>query len=167
MYAFINHRSSCFLDTLLVALFAYARQFDDVLHTRTPFSVALVAEVKRLVFALGVFLLILPLNFLPFVGQVASFYVACRFLAFEFSSYPADRRRWGFRRKWRMLRKAYPLSLGYGLATMLLMLIPFMNVLFVSTSAVAGAFLFSLAQSPADVDGIEASGIDSGPAALD
>jgi hypothetical protein len=51
MYAFLNHRSSCFLDTVLVAMFSSTRDFDVCLgleSPETPFAQALANEIRRL-----------------------------------------------------------------------------------------------------------------------
>jgi CysZ protein len=106
----------------------------------------LVSEGKRLALVLGVFLLLLPLNLVPVVGNAA--YVAAATVwagwcaALEFTSYAADRRRIGFGDKWAMLDRRRAASFGFGLATVGLLLVPFVNVLMVAVSAVAGTMLF-------------------------
>jgi len=49
MYAFLNHRSSCFLDTVIVVMFMQSTVFDDVLQkNHLPVARALTDEVTRL-----------------------------------------------------------------------------------------------------------------------
>jgi len=48
MYAFLNHRSSCFLDTVVVVMFMHSTVFDDLLQKNIPVARALANEVNRL-----------------------------------------------------------------------------------------------------------------------
>ena len=106
----------------------------------------LLNECKRLVVVIGVFLLLLLLNLVPVVGNAA--YVAASLAwgawcaALEFTSYAADRRRIAFAAKWAMLSRHRAAAFGFGLATVGLLLVPFVNVLAVAVSAVAGTMLF-------------------------
>jgi CysZ protein len=98
----------------------------------------------------GISLAILCLSFIPAAGTViftvVSFYWICRYSAFEFVCYSADRRRLPWKEVWRMLRGNWPVSSGFGAMTALLLMIPFVNVLIVTVSAVGGTFLFGLIQ---------------------
>ena len=110
----------------------------------------LVGECVRMAVCIAVFLLFLPLLIVPVFGPpayaVASFYWGCRCGALEFISYASDRRHVGFGGKWSLLRENYMLTLGFGLITIALLMIPFLNVLMVPLSAVGGTFLFGLAR---------------------
>jgi len=46
MYAFLNHRSSCYLDSVLVAMFLTHQNFQDALHVSTSSSSPLVRAVS-------------------------------------------------------------------------------------------------------------------------
>jgi hypothetical protein len=48
MHAFLNHRSSCFMDTVLVAMFASTPAFDGLTSGPTPLAHELRAELRRL-----------------------------------------------------------------------------------------------------------------------
>jgi CysZ protein len=108
----------------------------------------LVGECKRLAAFGLVFLLIFLLNVIPVLGNALYppivFVWGCVSAAFEFASYPADRRHFPFRRKWAMVRCHPAFSLGFGCVTVLCLMIPFLNVLIVPVSAVAGTFLFCM-----------------------
>jgi CysZ protein len=111
---------------------------------------AVVCEVKRLALIVGVFLLLLPLHLLPGVGSVLylalSFAWACWCGALEFTGYAADRRHMGLRRKLAMIRRNLAPCMGFGLATVALLMIPFVNVFMVPVSAVGGTLLFGMIQ---------------------
>ncbi len=109
---------------------------------------AVVCEAKRLALIVSVFIFLLPLNFLPVVGNVVyfvlSFTWACWCGALEFTGYAADRRHMGLRRKLAILRANLAPCMGFGLATVMLMMIPFLNVLMVPVGAVGGTLLFGM-----------------------
>lgn len=111
---------------------------------------AVLSELKRIIVFTGILLLLLPLNLIPGFGSlgyaILAFVWSCFGLSFEFSSYAADRRHFGFRTKYGLLREHIGLTLGFGTATFLLFMIPLVNVLVVPVSAVAGTFLFCMAR---------------------
>lgn len=129
----------------------------------------LVNEGKRLALVLGVFLLLLPLNLVPLVGSAAYIAAATAWgawcAAVEFTSYAGDRRRIGFGSKWAMLSRRRAAAFGFGLATAGLLLVPFVNVLMVAVSAVAGTMLFgALADGErGEADRTRGSGSKGGP----
>ena len=109
---------------------------------------AVKSEIKRvLIFGL-VFLLLLLFNIVPVIGSIVyiilGFLWACFGCAFEFTSFSADRRHLDLKRKIANLRRQLPFSMGFGLITFLLFIIPFLNVLNVSVSAVSGSFAFCM-----------------------
>ena len=111
---------------------------------------AVAAECQRMLYFATVSMAILCVNLIPVVGSAAfpvlSIYWACRWAAFEFVCFSADRRRLPWKEVWKLLRRNWPVSMGFGSATALLMAIPFVNVLMVTVSAVGGTFLFGLIQ---------------------
>lgn len=104
-------------------------------------------EAIRMITTFAVLGAIFTLNFLPIIGQtlyiVLGFYWASRCAAYEFTSYSADRRKMSFREKWKMICVRKSLTLGFGMITVLLLLIPFVNILTVSLSAIGGTLLFA------------------------
>lgn len=110
---------------------------------------ALVSEAKRLVVFGAVFLVIFVIGLIPLLQAVAlplSLIWMVWAAAFEFISYAADRRHLGLRGKSGLLRQNLPAALGFGTVTTLLLLVPFLNVLMVSLSAIAGTLLFCRAE---------------------
>ena len=109
------------------------------------------STAKTLLLFSVVFLMLLPLNFVPVGGSIA--YAAAAFLwamwcsALEFTSYAADRRHIRFRDRWQLLRHHAAAALGFGLVTVLLLMIPFLNILIVPVSAVGGTMLFGMMKS--------------------
>lgn len=104
------------------------------------------STAKTLALFCAVFLALLPLNFIPVAGSlvygVAAFTWAMWCSALEFTGYAADRRHIRFRDRWQLLRHHAAAALGFGLVTVLLLMIPFLNVLIVPVSAVGGTMLF-------------------------
>jgi CysZ protein len=111
---------------------------------------AVFSEAKRMSVVLGVFILLLPVNFIPVIGPllfgILSFLWGAWSAAIEFTSFAADRRHLGTREKWRQLRSNLPLTMGFGTATILLLGIPLINVFAVALSAVGGTVLFGMLQ---------------------
>lgn len=109
---------------------------------------AVVSALKRLPFFVGVFVLLFPLNFVPVAGSliygvsVAVWSAFCA--AFEFSSYAADRRHHGLRRRLGVISENRGMFFGFGAVAAALMLVPFVNVLAMAVGAVAGTMLFGL-----------------------
>lgn len=108
--------------------------------------VSIGCEVRRLSLFGLVFLCLLPLNLIPVVGNVLyatiAFVWAMRTAPLEFMGFAADRRLIGFGQRWRMTRERRALTMGYGLVTIGLFMIPFLNVLVVPISAVSGTWLY-------------------------
>lgn len=109
------------------------------------------AEARRLLFFGAVFVGLLALQLLPLLG--ALLYLAGGFAfsvwaaGYEFISYAADRRHLGLAEKRERLGRDRPLALGFGLATFLLLLVPFLNVLVVPVSAIGGSLLFGMLEA--------------------
>lgn len=108
----------------------------------------LFSELKRMLVISAVFVVLLPLNLIPVVGNVL--YLVMSFLwaswcsAWEFSGFAGDRRHLRLSAKWGLLRQNFSASAGFGLVTACLMMLPFINVLTVPVSAVAGTLLFGM-----------------------
>jgi CysZ protein len=92
--------------------------------------------------------MILLLNLIPVLGNALYpplvFLWGCLSAAFEFASYPADRRHFSFGRKWAAMRGHLAFALGFGCVTVGCFMVPFLNVLMVPVSAAAGTFLFCM-----------------------
>ena len=88
------------------------------------------------------------LNFLPVFGSIA--YAVVGFLwaswaaSMEFTGYAMDRRHLGLSRKWEILRRNPAPAFGFGIVTVVFLMIPFLNVLVVPVGAVGGTMLFGM-----------------------
>jgi CysZ protein len=109
---------------------------------------AIVSEIKKQLVFISVFVLLLVLNLVPLIGAtvyaVAAFLCACWCAALEFTGYAMDRRHLSFRQKWRLVGTKVSAAAGFGVVTVFLLSIPFLNILAVSVSAVAGTMLFGM-----------------------
>lgn len=107
------------------------------------------SQGKNLMVVGFVFLILLPLNFIPVAGSVVyTIFAGCWFVAssaFQFACFPCDRRRMRYRAKWRLLRENRALALGFGCMTAALLLVPFVNVLVIPLSAVGGTLFYGMA----------------------
>jgi CysZ protein len=94
----------------------------------------------------GISLLLLALGLIPVVGQIAApvlgAFFGGWFLALELTGYAFDARGFRLRDRRRLLGARRARTLGFGVATYLLFLIPF-AVIFVMPAAVAGATLLA------------------------
>ena len=94
----------------------------------------------------GISLLLLALGLVPVVGQIAAPVLGALFggwfLALELTGYAFDARGFRLRDRRRLLGARRARTLGFGVATYLLFLIPF-AVIFVMPAAVAGATLLA------------------------
>ena len=115
---------------------------------------AVKSEVKRMIFFGGVFILLLPLNLLPLIGGIIYIILSgiwgCFGFAYEFISFASDRRHLKQKQKLSLLRTNTAHSLGFGAATFFLMMVPFINILAVSISAVSGTILFCALKKNSD-----------------
>ncbi len=108
----------------------------------------LFSELKRMGVISSVFVFLLPLHLIPVIGSIL--YFAVSFLwagwcsAWEFTGFAGDRRHLRLSAKWGLLRRNLFASAGFGLVTAGLMMLPFVNVLTVPVSAVAGTLLFGM-----------------------
>jgi CysZ protein len=109
---------------------------------------AVKGEIKRLVLVLAVFVVLLLFNLIPVFGPpiyaVLAFLWGCWAASMEFTGFAADRRHLGLRRKWSLLRDSSAPAFGFGIVTLFLLMIPFLNVLIVPVSAVGGTMLFGM-----------------------
>jgi CysZ protein len=108
----------------------------------------LFSELKRMGVISSVFVFLLPLNLVPVVGSILYFVMSFLWAgwcsAWEFTGFAGDRRHLRLSVKWGLLRQNFFASAGFGLVTAGLMMLPFVNVLTVPVSAVAGTLLFGM-----------------------
>ncbi len=105
-------------------------------------------ELGKIAIYLGVMAPLLVLNWtIPVLGQalllVVGFLFTTTFFSYDYLDLCMARRRWGFRRKWRVLRNNGALSIGFGSALSASLLIPVFGLMCVPIAAVGGALLFN------------------------
>ena len=102
-------------------------------------------ELRRLVFFLGVWLLLAILGVLVPGGQVVApplmTLFTLFFLPLDYASYTLDRRRLSFRQKRQWLLGHAGSMLGFGLAAFLVCAIPVLNLLAMPVLVVSGTLL--------------------------
>lgn len=145
---------------------AIASPFNDILSEKTeqiatgtfmdtPFSVIQVFKdagrsIAHSFKILGAYLCLLILLLLLFLipGIGAPLYTAAMvllssyMLAYEYLSYPMDRRRLSFRQKRAFLRSNLRSSLGFGLGNLALQSIPGLNLLMIPAAVIGGTLLY-------------------------
>ena len=108
---------------------------------------ALAFELKKLLLVVPIALGLLLLNLIPGVGQVLAVaggvLLGALLSCLDFFDAPLERRLLGFRQKLGMIRRAMPASLGFGLACLGLVSIPFVNLLSIPLCVAAGTLFFS------------------------
>jgi CysZ protein len=102
---------------------------------------SLASTVRPLLGLLALGLVAAACLVVPVIGQVAATliwgYAGIRFLNYEMLDVPASRRQWAFSRRRELMREERWYYLGFGLAAMLLMLVPALNVLVLPAAVVA------------------------------
>jgi len=153
-------------NALVLALFGQtlAGPFLDLLSERVeelergfapyPFAVGrllsgIVISLKDLVASLLLLLLVnLPITLIGLTGvgslpaAIASFCFSAWLLAHQFVGLSLIRHQASYSVRWRVVRKSKLLSLGFGAATMALVVVPGLNVLLLPLAAVGGTLLY-------------------------
>ncbi|HRD48926.1 MAG: sulfate transporter CysZ [Candidatus Competibacter sp.] len=107
-------------------------------------------ELSKLLYFIGWALPLLLLSFVPVINVAAPVLWAlfsAWMLALEYADYPLGQRGLTFREQRRLLRRYWPLTLGFGGMTLVLTLIPVLNFL-VMPAAVIGATLMWVREAP-------------------
>jgi CysZ protein len=84
----------------------------------------------------------LLLLLIPLVGKVLFALPTSFFLALNYVDYPLDRRKLGLLQKLAFCWRHFAETMGFGLATCLIMLVPFVNVLMIPVAVVGATRLF-------------------------
>ncbi|HEY9599187.1 MAG TPA: EI24 domain-containing protein [Cyanophyceae cyanobacterium] len=115
-------------------------------------SRAILYEVKKLVLAMGVGLLLLLLNLVPGVGAVVttvgSITLAAIIVCLDFLDAPMERRRLRFRDKLRMVFRSFPASASFSLVCLGLVSIPLLNLFTIPLCVASGTLFFCDRISP-------------------
>lgn len=106
----------------------------------------MIEELKRISFAVFIFILLLPLNLFPVVGQILYFgldsLVLALFLGLEFFSYSLDRRDYSFKQKLRFIKENFLDVLGVGISALVFLLIPIINFSILPLTAIGATLCF-------------------------
>ncbi|MCP4136905.1 MAG: hypothetical protein GY754_38395 [bacterium] len=127
-----------------------------------PFSASVIGKdilrsignvFRMLRFYILVSILLLLLNFIPYIGSVAysvlSFFVTAYFLGFSFYDFPLERRRYTFKEKRKITGRYKWLVIGTGAAFFLISLIPIVGFLGLNLAAVGATREFTEHIKPA------------------
>jgi CysZ protein len=108
----------------------------------------LLNEVKKLFYFVGLQLLILPLNIIPVVGNLAYIviggYLTWMFLAYAFLEYAIEQEDWviSMRQRRQYMRARRGAALGFGSAVSLVFLIPIVDLFLAPVAVVGAAMLY-------------------------
>lgn len=108
------------------------------------------AVINKLLYFIGWALPLVPLSLIPAVNMAAPplwILFGAWMLALEYADYPLSNRGLSFRDQRRLLRRHWPLALGFGSVVLLLTLIPLVNFL-AMPAAVIGATLMWTQEVP-------------------
>ena len=107
---------------------------------------AIAFELKKLVILIGVGVICFGLNFLPGIGTVMATAIGISGTAtltcLDFFDPPLERRRLRFRQKLAMIAQCLPGSAGFGLASLLWISIPIVNLVTIPLCVTAGTLFF-------------------------
>lgn len=113
---------------------------------------AILYELKKLVLAVGVGLLLLLLNLVPGVGTVVTtiggITLAAIIVCLDFLDAPLERRRLRFRDKLAMVLRSFPASASFSLVCLGLVSIPLLNLLTIPLCVASGTLFFCDRISP-------------------
>jgi len=102
-------------------------------------------EAKKLAIFLPIQLLLALLNFIPFAGPplfvVLNTLFLCFVMAFEFTSFTLDRRGYGFAAKRARIMAQPAMSLGFGAAAAITLMIPIVHFLLLPAAVTGGTLL--------------------------
>lgn len=107
---------------------------------------ALMFELKKLLLLIGCGIPILLLNFIPVAGSllvvIASTMLSAIIVCLDFFEPSLSRRYLAFRKKLDLIRRTFPASAGFGLFGLLLVAIPFLNLLAIPVCVAGGTLFF-------------------------
>ncbi len=113
-------------------------------------------EVRKLALVAVAGVVLLAVQFLPVLGQIAGaaggFSIAALVACLDFCDGPLERRGRSFRQKLGFVRRTAPASLAFGATCAALLAVPVLNLLAIPVCVTAGT-LFAVDRLPADADG--------------
>ncbi|HEV8712199.1 MAG TPA: EI24 domain-containing protein [Candidatus Binatia bacterium] len=106
-----------------------------------PWLVELVRALGHALLLLFIWIVTFPLSFLPGIGPALWLLESWLLLAYNFAAFALERRGWSFREQWRRLLRDWAVTLGFGAAVFVLMMVPLAGLFLLPTAAVAGTML--------------------------
>jgi CysZ protein len=107
---------------------------------------AILFELKKLVLAVGVGILLLLLNLVPGIGTLAAtvggFALATTLVCLDFMDAPLERRRLRFREKLRIVFRSLPASASFSWVCLALVSVPLLNLLTIPLCVASGTLFF-------------------------
>lgn len=107
---------------------------------------AILFEIKKLILGLVVGILLLILNIFPVIGTVATamggIILTATITCLDFLDAPLERRRFRFRHKLVIVCKSLPASAGFSLVCMVLITVPFLNLVTIPLCVASGTLFF-------------------------
>jgi CysZ protein len=82
-----------------------------------------------------------PLSFLPGLGHLLWMVGSWLLLAYNFTAFALEHRRWSFREQWRLLLREWAATLGFGAAVFVVLLLPLFGLVLLPIAAVGGTLL--------------------------
>ncbi len=111
-----------------------------------PFWKSIMPSMKSafifLFIKLFIFIILLPLFFVPFIGAFLFFIFGALFLAVDYLDFPMGRRAWSFTQKKQFLQAHKFEYLLFGIIVCFGMMIPFVNFLIFPIATIAGTLFF-------------------------
>ncbi len=98
-------------------------------------------EIKKLILYLALSLILIPLNILPPLYLILHILLTALFIGWEFITPSLEEKNLGFFRQFFFVLKRFRVVSGFGLSASLLLFIPLLQVLFLSTHTIGGALL--------------------------
>ncbi|MBD2125815.1 EI24 domain-containing protein [Microcoleus sp. ZQ-A2] len=107
---------------------------------------AILFELKKLVLAVGVGIVLLLLNLVPGIGTLAAtvggFALATTLVCLDFMDAPLERRRLRFREKLRIVFRSLPASASFSWVCLALVSVPLLNLLTIPLCVASGTLFF-------------------------
>lgn len=110
------------------------------------FFKALIVDLRKSIVSIAIMIVTFIFSWIPIMNIVAVLLVALA-LTLQYSGYASTRRGLGVRKSIVMIFKTLPISLGFGLACMVLLTVPLVKLFIPSIAVVAGTMLFARASA--------------------
>ncbi len=132
------------VEKIVMGTFSEETSFSIKDLMRIPWT--MLEELKRICFTTFIFIVLLPLNLIPLIGQVLYLSIngatLALFLGLEFFSYSLDRKNYSFKQKLVFVKQKFLVVAGVGISTSILLFIPVINFCVLPLAAVGATLCF-------------------------